>query len=583
MGSIQKKQNAKMEKINRLRKIFIKEKIDGYIIPKNDKFFGEYTPSHNDRLKFITGFSGSYGFALILKNKNYLFVDGRYTLQANNQSGKYFKIITIPNKMPSDVLSKKKLSIGFDPNLFTKKTLSVLFEKSKCRCKPIVKNLIDEIWKRNLKKNKNYFFILPNSSVSEKWQLKINKISNYLKKKKSDFLFITASENNAWLLNIRGLDTDYTPLPHSYILIDSDKNIRFFCDLKKISTSLKRNFKKIKFLSIDNCVEIISKIKDKKFIIDKNSCSYFFEKLINKKNKILNFNDPIHFLKAIKGRREIENIKKAHIYDGVALTKYLFWLKKNFYKKNVTEMSGSKILLRLRKKNKNFKFLSFPTISGTGPNGAIIHYKATNNTNRKLKKGDIYLVDSGGQYEFGTTDVTRTISLENSNKRIKDIFTRVLKGHIAVANFKLKKDSTGSVIDDSARKYLKKIGLNYAHGTGHGVGYFLNVHEGPHAISKKNNIYFKEGMIVSNEPGYYEKNKFGIRIENLIYVKRNKKKICFENLTMAPIDKDLIIQKNLNETEKKWLNNYHKTVYKNLSKFMNKIEALELQKACSAI
>ena len=193
------------------------------------------------------------------------------------------------------------------------------------------------------------------------------------------------------------------------------------------------------------------------------------------------------------------------------------------------------------------------------------------------------MVDSGGQYEFGTTDVTRTISLKNSNKRIKDIFTRVLKGHIAVANFKLKKNTCGSEIDTKARKYLEQIGLNYAHGTGHGVGYFLNVHEGPHAISKKNKIYFKKGMIVSNEPGYYEKNKFGIRIENLIYVKKKQKQMSFENLTMAPIDKDLIIKEKLNKSEKNWLNNYHKAVYKNLRKSMNKIEVLELKKACSAV
>ena len=192
-------------------------------------------------------------------------------------------------------------------------------------------------------------------------------------------------------------------------------------------------------------------------------------------------------------------------------------------------------------------------------------------------------MDSGGQYEFGTTDVTRTISLKNSSERIKDIFTRVLKGHIAVANFKLKKNTTGSKVDVCARKYLKQIGLDYAHGTGHGVGYFLNVHEGPHAISQRNNINFKEGMIVSNEPGYYEKNNFGIRIENLIYVKGNKNKMTFENLTMAPIDKDLIKQENLNKVEKKWLNNYHKTVFKKLRKYMNTNEALELKKACSAI
>jgi Xaa-Pro aminopeptidase len=572
-----------MEKIEKLKKTFQSERIDGYIVPKNDKFFGEYIPNYNDRLNFISNFSGSYGLALILKDKNYLFVDGRYTLQANKQSGKLFKIITIPDKMPYDIIKEEKITIGFDSNLFTKKTLSLFFGKSQCKYKPLAKNLIDEIWKRKIKISSNKFFLLPNKSVSEKYQSKIYKIKDYLKKKKSDFLFITASENNAWLLNIRGRDTEYSPIPNSYILIDKNKNIKFFCDLKKISISFRKYFKEIEFMDIGICSKILSEIKKKKFIIDKNSCSYFFENIISKNNKILNFHDPIYFLKAIKGKQEIENIKKAHIYDGVALTKYLFWLKKNYNKKKITEISASKKLLKFRKKNKKFKFLSFPTISGTGPNGAIIHYKATKGTDRKLKKGDIYLVDSGGQYEFGTTDVTRTISLKNSNKRIKDIFTRVLKGHIAVANFKLKKSTSGSVIDKSARKYLKQIGLNYAHGTGHGVGYYLNVHEGPHAISKKNRINFQKGMIVSNEPGYYEKNKFGIRIENLIYVKKNKKKISFENLTMAPIEKDLIIRESLNKNEKKWLNNYHKTVFRNLRKFMNKIEAFELQKACSAI
>ena len=572
-----------MEKVDKLKKIFKKEKIEGYIIPKNDEFFNEYIPDHNNRLNYITKFSGSYGLALILKKKNYLFVDGRYTLQANNQSGKSFKIITIPDKMPSDFLKEKKISIGFDPNLFTKKSLEIFFGKSKCELKPLNYNLIDEIWKRKIKKNKSKFFLLPDTSVSEKYQTKINKISNYLKRKNSDYLFITASENNAWLMNIRGRDTKYAPIPYSYILIDKNKKIKFFCDLKKLSLSLRRGLKKIEFLDIKFCAKILSKIKMKKFIIDKNSCSYFFENIIEKNNKILNLHDPIFFFKAIKGKKEIENVKKAHIYDGVALTKFLFWLKRNFYKKNITEINASQKLFKFRKKNKKFKFLSFPTISGTGPNGAVIHYKATKETNRKLNKGDIYLVDSGGQYEFGTTDVTRTISLKNTNKRIKDIFTRVLKGHIAVASFKLKKNTTGSVIDDSARKYLKQIGLNYAHGTGHGVGYFLNVHEGPHAISKKNKINLQEGMIVSNEPGYYEKNKFGIRIENLIHVKKVGKKNSFENLTMVPIEKDLIILKNLNKNEKEWLNNYHKTVFKNLKKSMNKIESLELEKACLAI
>ena len=204
-----------MEKIEKLKKMLKREKIDGYIIPKNDEFFGEYIPEHNDRLNFISSFSGSYGLALILKDKNYLFVDGRYTLQANNQSKTNFEVITIPDKMPNDILRRRKLLIGFDPNLFTKKSLSIFFGKSKCKYKPILKNLIDEIWKRKIKNNENKFFILPAGSVGEKYNSKIYKIANYLKKRKSDFLFITASENNAWLLNIRGHDTKYTPIKYS--------------------------------------------------------------------------------------------------------------------------------------------------------------------------------------------------------------------------------------------------------------------------------------------------------------------------------------------------------------------------------
>jgi Xaa-Pro aminopeptidase len=572
-----------MEKINRLKKNFQNEGIDGYIIPKNDEFFGEYIPDHKDRLKYISDFSGSYGFALILSSQNYLFVDGRYTLQANKQSGKFFKIKTIPHELPEKILRNKKLKIGFDPKLFTTKTLNIFFGKTNCKYIPLNNNLIDEFWKRRKTKGENKFFKLPSSSVGESYKSKINKVFLKLKKNGADYQFITASENNAWLLNIRGNDSKYTPIPCCYILFDKKKNIKFFCDLEKISTSFKKNFNKIKFINIKNTNLVLSQIYKKKFMIDKSTCSKYFESIILKNNKIYNRQDSIYALKAIKTKKEIENIKKTHIYDGAALTKYLFWLKNNFLKKKITEISAEKKLFNFRKKNKNFNFLSFPTISGTGPNGAIIHYKASKNTNRILKKGDIYLVDSGGQYNYGTTDVTRTISLQNSNKRIKNIFTRVLKGHIAVANFSLKKNTSGSKIDSVARKYLKQINLDYAHGTGHGVGYFLNVHEGPHAISRGNKVNFKEGMIVSNEPGYYEKNNFGIRIENLIYVKKIKENNYFDNLTMAPIDKELVDLKILNKREKDWLNNYHKKVFDSLKKFMNKKELLELSKSCSAI
>ena len=571
-----------MEKIIKLRKYFKKEKIDGYLVPKNDEFFGEYIPSYNDRLNYISNFSGSYGFALILKNKNYLFVDGRYTLQALKQSGKFFKIITFPKIMPSVILKNKKLTIGFDPNLFTRKTIN-FFGRNNCNFKPLENNLVDRIWKRNFKYSKNNFYKLPENSVGESYKSKINKIVYNLKKKNANYHFITSSENSAWLFNIRGRDVKYSPLPHSYVLINQNKEIKFFCDLKKISKSLKKKFNKVKFLNERALRGELSKITGMKFLIDKNTCSIFYENLIVRKNKILDLQDPIYNLKAIKSKKEITNIRQTHIYDGVALTKFLIWLKKNYSKRKITELSAAKQLLNFRKINKKFKFSSFPTISGSGPNGAIIHYKPTIKTNRKLKKGDIYLVDSGGQYEFGTTDVTRTISLNNKNKRIKNIFTRVLKGHIAVANYNLKKNTTGSQIDSSARKYLKQIGLDYAHGTGHGVGYFLNVHEGPQAISRNNRIKFEEGMIVSNEPGYYEKNNFGIRIENLIYVKKSKQKKYFENLTLAPIDKDLINEKLLSKAERKWMNLYHKNVFNLIKKFMAKHEIQDLKKACSTI
>ena len=570
-----------MEKIKRLRQILSREKIDGYIIPKNDEFFGEYVFADNDRLKYISNFSGSFGFALILNDKNYLFIDGRYTLQAKKQCSKHFNVITLPNKKIYNFLKKKKYTIGFDPKLFTQKMINTFF-RNIFKFRPINSNLIDEIWKRKIKIEYNKFYLLPKNSV-DNHNFKINKIVSALNKNGADYLWITASENNAWLLNIRGGDSNYSPMPNSHSLIDNKGNIIFFCDLNKVSPDIKIKLKKIRFVSINSIDDLLLKIKRKKFIIDKNTCSVLFEESILRNNKILNFEDPIYFEKAIKNKREIYNIKKAHYHDGVALTKYLFWVKKNFYNRKITEISGSNKLYKLRKKNKNFKSLSFPTISGTGPNGSIIHYKASKKTNRKLKKGDIYLVDSGGQYNFGTTDVTRTISLKNSNKRIKNIFTRVLKGHIAVANFNLKRNSTGSQIDKKARKFLKQIGLNYSHGTGHGVGYFLNVHEGPHAISQYNKINLKEGMILSNEPGYYETNKFGIRIENLIYIKREKNINYFENLTMVPIDKDLINKNLLNKSEIKWLNNYHMTVFNILKNSMNKFEILELKQACSAI
>ena len=572
-----------MEKINKLRKLFNHYKLDGYLVPKNDEFFGEYIPENKDRLKFVSSFTGSFGFALILKDTNYLFVDGRYTLQAKIQSGKLFNIFTIPEQYPSDILKNKKLKIGFDPKIYTQRILAIFFKKTKCKLIPVNQNLIDKIWIKKIDLDTKKFYILPKKATGQDYKLKIKKVIKLIKKKGVDFQFMSSSENIAWLLNIRGQDSEFTPLPNAYLVLDNKKKINLFCDLKKTENTFIKKFKDIKFIDIKFTGQFLSQIRNKKILVDSNTCSIHFENTLKKNNKVIQFSDPVYFLKSLKNKVEIYNTIKSHLYDGAALTKFLFWIKKNYNKKNINEISAQEKLLQLRKKNKHFKFSSFPTISGSGPNGAIVHYKASEKSNRKLKKGDIYLVDSGGQYNFGTTDVTRTISLDNNNKRIKDIFTRVLRGHIAVASYKITNNTNGALIDKVARQPLQQIKLDYAHGTGHGVGYFLNVHEGPHAISKNNKVSLREGMIVSNEPGYYENGKFGIRIENLIRVKKYKKGFSFDNLTMVPIDKSLINRNILKKKEIHWLNDYHQNVFKNLKSFMNKTELVDLQQACSKI
>jgi len=390
---------------------------------------------------------------------------------------------------------------------------------------------------------------------------------------------VTAPENVAWILNIRGYDSSYSPIPNTRLLESKKGDIELFANPKKITKIKKTLGKKIRTHDERKIENILKYISKKRIWLDSLSCSFYYKNILYKKNSIIEKIDPIHFFKSIKNNTEIKNMKKSHLIDGIALTKFLFWVKKNFKKKKITEISAQKKLESFRRMHRAYKFPSFNTISGSGPNSAIIHYKASNKTNRALKKGDLYLVDSGGQYSFGTTDVTRTVSLDNKSSYIKEIYTRVLKGHIAVSNFKIKKNSTGSRVDQNARKFLKKIKLDYPHGTGHGVGYFLNVHEGPQSLSRNNKVNLKDGMIVSNEPGYYKEGAFGIRIENLVYIKKNK----FEELTVAPIEKDLINKKILNKIEIKWINDYHKKVQKSLSKFMNFQEKTDLTKACSPI
>ena len=552
-----------LNKLKILKKKFSSLNIDGYVVPKNDEFFSEY--AEKNRLQIISNFTGSAGLAVILKNKNYLFVDGRYTHQAQKQSGKDFKIIEIHKYLPKKIM--RNLNLGIDPSLFTEKILQVYFGKS-FKFIEIKKNLIDEIYSKKINK-KNKIFSLPNKIAGESHLTKIKKIRKILKYDKCEYLLISAPENVAWILNIRGWDNPNSPISNCRCVIGRDGKVFLIIDKKKAQKIIKeKKLKSNQIINPKNFHNLIIKLKGNIFMIDESSCSILNKSIISSKFKILNKTDPCYKLKAIKNLTEINNMKNSHVEDGVALTKFIFWIK-NLNKRKINEIDAKKKLESFRKLSKNYLKPSFETISATGSNAALPHYIPTKESNKEIKKNCIFLCDSGGQYKYGTTDVTRTISFKKQNKRIKDIFTKVLKGHIAVVTTNLKKDQTGKRIDKRARRFLKKDGLDYSHGTGHGVGFFSNVHEGPQSITKTNNIKLEEGMIVSNEPGYYEKNKFGIRIENLIYVKKKNKKLTFENLTLAPIDQDMINYNLLSKKEIDYLNRYHLDVYSKLSKYLN--------------
>jgi Xaa-Pro aminopeptidase len=551
------------KEINELRKKFIKYNIDGYVVPKNDDYFTEY--SKINRLKIISNFSGSAGLAIILKNKNYLFTDGRYTIQSEIESGKYFKIVSYDKIINCNLF--RNLRLGLDPKLFTHHQIKNYFLKNN-QVKFLSNNLIDEI--KNHKVVKSIpFFSLKDEIVGESRKSKINKIVNFLKKNKADNLFITAPENVAWVLNIRGGDGPNSPVPNSRLIINKSKRIFLITQTQKTKRLIKEKIiNKNQLITTNDLPEKILTLSGKNFIIDNKSCSIFYENIIKSKFKIINREDPSYLLKAIKNKTEIHNMISSHIVDGVALTKFIYWIKK-VNKKKITEVDAQIKLEKFRKKSNKYLYPSFETIAGTGENGAIVHYRAKNASCRTIRKNDIFLCDSGGQYNYGTTDVTRTICFTKPKRSIKDIFTKVLKGHIAVANTDLKLHNTGQKIDKRARKYLKESKLDYAHGTGHGVGFFLNVHEGPQSISKLNQVKIQEGMILSNEPGYYKKGSYGIRIENLVFVKKVKKKIYFENLTLVPIEKDLINFNLLSKLEKNYLFKYHLDVYSKLSKYLS--------------
>ena len=563
------------------------QNIDVCLINQTDEFQNEFLPQYSKRLQWLTNFSGSAGEALITKNKAYLFVDGRYTLQAKlevNQS--VYKVYNYSKKTPTQILKSLKLNkpnFGIDGNIITVKKLNLLTSelKTDVSIKLLEKNLVDLIWYSRPKIKKSIVWHHKRSFHGTNVSDKITTIKKIIKKNKAQYLFITSNESICWLLNLRSSDLAYTPIFMSRLIISDSGECFLFANIKnglKFPKAVK--FHQIELNLLSNFLS--DTIANKKIIADPRTLSSNTnEFLLKNRVKIRLINDPIEALKSQKNNSEIKGIRAAHLRDGVALTKAIFWIKEKVLKKNLTELQAVKKIDSNRLKNKNFYSLSFPTIAGSGPNGAIVHYHANKKSNRKIKDTDLFLIDSGAQYLDGTTDVTRTISFRNVSNEQKKMNTLVLKGHIAVAISVFSKSETGKLLNINARKYLRQHNCDFDHGTGHGVGFFLNVHEGPQSISSVSKVKFLPGMIISNEPGYYKTNEYGIRIENLVNVKVHGNKYKFETLTLAPIDRQLIEASLLSENEIKWLNTYHKHVYIKLGKYLEPKEKIWLKAECS--
>jgi Xaa-Pro aminopeptidase len=557
-----------------LRQEFRRLDINGFIIPRTDEHQGEYVAPSSERLAWLTGFTGSAGLSLVMEERAALFVDGRYTLQAKIEvpSG-LFDYCSLSKHHQTDWISdnvKPGMNLGYDPWLMTPH--QIIYYQEVCKkfraiLKPVSRNPIDAIWTDRPAPPISPMFIHDISFVGQSTTNKRQQIADALSLEGIDAAILTAPDSIAWLLNTRGGDVPFSPLTLAFAIVHADKSIDLFVDQAKISPEIK------KYLGSDvRCHEpkaldpALDALNKKNVRLNFETAPiYLLHRLEAIGAKVQAGVDPCQLPKAIKTSVQLDGIRAAHLRDGVSLTRFLAWLEGNATSKLVTESSAASTLESFRLNNENYKGLSFPTISGAGPNGAIVHYSVSPETDRALEKGCLYLVDSGAQYLDGTTDVTRTIAIGDPKESMIRHFTLVLKGHIAIATARFPKGTSGSQLDILARRALWTEGLDYEHGTGHGVGHFLGVHEGPQRISKfPNNVDLKPGMIISNEPGYYKAGSYGIRIENLVCVKAGDP-LCFETLTLAPIDRSLINTDLMEKEEINWVNNYHTKVFDKIS------------------
>ena len=560
------------------------KKYDAFLVPREDMFSGEEVPESEERLKYITNFTGSAGFAIILSNPNLksaIFSDGRYQLQLRNQvDNNLFDIFNGGINEIGDFLknNKKYLKvIAFDPWLLSinkHKTLSEILKDTRLILKSTDNNLIDEVWKKRPAETQKSIFKLPFKRTGEKSISKIKRLQKVVINNHCDFYILFNPCGLSWLLNIRGRDLEYTTVSRSFCIVSSKGEVFIFSENSSFKIITNKN-NKIHLLKIDQLYSFLKKYKNKNFLIDPIFLPFQIKNLLlNDSVNIRTISCPVEEFKSVKNVNELCGFKISHLKDGLAFLKLFFWLEKNVKSKEITELKISEKLYELRSLDKTFICESFATISAFNDNGAIIHYKANKFSDKKLDKDGLYLIDSGAHYLEGTTDTTRTIKIGKVSSEMVDNYTLVLKGHIAIATAIFPKNTKGRDIDALARKALWSAGKDYAHGTGHGVGCLLSVHEGPISISKNSEYYIKNGMVISNEPGYYKDGEYGIRIENLEvvskkYFKNSENFLCFENLTKVPFELGLINIEMLTADEINWINLYHEKVNIELSKLIH--------------
>jgi Xaa-Pro aminopeptidase len=569
-------------RVERLRELMAKAGVDALLVPHADEYNNEYLPACNERLAFVTGFTGSAGNAIVAKDSAVLIVDGRYILQAPRQvDTKMFEVVQLGKVKASDWLAgklKPGATVGFDPRLHAPGVIEELTQEltpRRIKLKPLGSNPVDRLWGRSRPKPpQGAVAVHPPKYAGKSAEDKLAEIQAALKKDGQDAVVLTFPPSICWLFNIRGSDVAHNPIVLAFAIVPASGKAELFIDLAKLDREAKAHLAPVARLSApDTLGDRLAALKSagKTVRLSPTAPLWFHRKLKGGqgggKGRVVRASDPCILPQARKNATEIKGARAAHKRDGAAMARFLAWLDREAPGGCVDEISAATRLEELRAETQALKEISFDTISGAGPNGAIVHYRVTTATNRALKPGELYLVDSGAQYLDGTTDVTRTVAIGTPTREMRERFTLVLKGHIAIATARFPKGTRGIDLDPFARRALWEAGLDFDHGTGHGVGSYLCVHEGPQSISKAGMTPLEPGMICSNEPGYYKTDAYGIRIENLELVTPpakvpggERELMGFETLTLVPIDRRLVVAEMLSPVERAWLNGYHARV-----------------------